>query len=123
MTTISLPELIAADDSGNESDYSASEWSDDIQSLDGSTEDATVTNLEADEGDSTSCSTLGDGAVEAIDVLAELVFQLMTSFCFEEFEDGQPGSSLLVYFSGILGSLSTGLPFGELVITHHTCPV
>ena len=33
MTTMSLPELIAADDSGNESDYSASEWSDDIQSL------------------------------------------------------------------------------------------
>jgi hypothetical protein len=35
--------------------------------------------------------------------LLELVFQLSITFSTEEFVDGQPSSSLLVYFSGVLG--------------------
>ena len=109
--TADLTELISADDSRDDGDDSVSEWSDDVQSLDGSTEDAAFTNLEVDEGDSTSRPTSGNGAMEAIDVLVELVFQLVTSFCLEEFEDGQPGSSLVVYFSGILRFTLDGTTF------------
>jgi hypothetical protein len=44
-----------------------------------------------------------DHAGSAVDELLELVFQLSTTFSTEEFVDSQPSSSLLVYFSGILG--------------------
>ncbi|KAJ9633674.1 hypothetical protein H2199_009286 [Coniosporium tulheliwenetii] len=37
------------------------------------------------------------------DRLSELVFRLSVRFATEEFTDGQPRSSLLVYFSGVLG--------------------
>jgi hypothetical protein len=39
----------------------------------------------------------------AVDELLELVFQLSITFSTEEFVDSRPSSSLLVYFSGILG--------------------
>lgn len=42
-------------------------------------------------------------AGSAVDELLELVFQLSITFSTEEFVDSQPSSSLLVYFSGILG--------------------
>ena len=35
--------------------------------------------------------------------LAESMFELGILFASEEFEDGKPRSSLLVYFSGVLG--------------------
>ena len=35
--------------------------------------------------------------------LAESIFELGILFASEEFEDGKPRSSLLVYFSGVLG--------------------
>jgi hypothetical protein len=44
-----------------------------------------------------------DSAGAAVDELLELVFQLSITFSTEEFVDSQPSSSLLVYFSGILG--------------------
>ncbi len=44
----------------------------------------------------------GEGSA-ALDELLELIFQLSITFSTEEFVDGQPSSSLLVYFSGILG--------------------
>lgn len=44
-----------------------------------------------------------DNVDSAVDELLELVFQLSITFSTEEFVDGQPSSSLLVYFSGVLG--------------------
>ncbi|KAH6661832.1 hypothetical protein B0J14DRAFT_663163 [Halenospora varia] len=44
-----------------------------------------------------------DNASSAVDELLELVFQLSITLSTEEFVDSQPSSSLLVYFSGILG--------------------
>jgi hypothetical protein len=44
-----------------------------------------------------------------VDPLAELVFWLSIFFATEEFIDGDPGSSLLVYFSGVLGIREDGL--------------
>jgi hypothetical protein len=44
-----------------------------------------------------------DNAGSAVDELLQLVFQLSITFSTEEFVDSQPSSSLLVYFSGILG--------------------
>jgi hypothetical protein len=111
-TITNLPELVSADDSEDNVDDSASEWSDnDVQSLDGSLEDAAFTNIRGDEDEITSHSALLYKGFETVDVLAELVFQLMTSFCLEEFKDGQPSSSLLVYFSGILGFTLDGTTF------------
>jgi hypothetical protein len=46
-----------------------------------------------------------------VDPLAELVFQLSIFFATEEFMDGDLGSSLLVYFNGILGIREDGLTF------------
>jgi hypothetical protein len=43
--------------------------------------------------------------------LTELMFELSIHFASEEFEDGQPRSSLLVYFSGVLGLSDDGLTF------------
>jgi hypothetical protein len=43
--------------------------------------------------------------------LAELMFELSIAFASEEFEDGQPRSSLLVYFSGVLGLSDDGLTY------------
>ncbi|KAK5292262.1 hypothetical protein LTR16_001987 [Cryomyces antarcticus] len=43
------------------------------------------------------------GSGTAVDELSELVFQLSITFSTEQFVDGQPSSSLLVYFSGTLG--------------------
>ncbi|RYC80046.1 hypothetical protein BFJ63_vAg17066 [Fusarium oxysporum f. sp. narcissi] len=42
-------------------------------------------------------------AVESAEELLELLFELSLSLIMENFVDGQPGSALLVYFSGILG--------------------
>jgi Orsellinic acid/F9775 biosynthesis cluster protein D len=50
-------------------------------------------------------------AESAKDRISELVFRLSISFATEEFIDGQPHSSLLVYFSGILGLLPDGKAF------------
>lgn len=44
-----------------------------------------------------------DNAGSAVDELLELIFQLSITFSTEEFVNSQPSSSLLVYFSGILG--------------------
>jgi hypothetical protein len=37
--------------------------------------------------------------------LLELLFRLLITFCTEEITDGRPASTLLVYFSGVLGFL------------------
>jgi hypothetical protein len=46
-----------------------------------------------------------------VDKLAELVFQLSIFFATEKFTDGEPYSSLLVYYSGALGCSEDGLTF------------
>jgi hypothetical protein len=53
-----------------------------------------------------------------VDPLAELVFRLSIFFATEEFIDGDPGSSLLVYSSGVLGIREDGLrlPKAQLAI-------
>ena len=42
-------------------------------------------------------------AVKHAEVFLELLFELSLSLSMENFMDGQPGSTLLIYFSGILG--------------------
>ncbi len=46
-----------------------------------------------------------------VDKLAELVFRLSIFFITEEFTDGQPSSSLFVYYSGVLGCTEDGSTF------------
>jgi hypothetical protein len=52
-----------------------------------------------------------DEALTSIEELLELLFQLSITFSTEDFIEGQPGSSLLVYYSGILGFSSDGANF------------
>ncbi|KAH8598381.1 hypothetical protein B0O99DRAFT_659955 [Bisporella sp. PMI_857] len=52
-----------------------------------------------------------DDAGSAVDELLELVFQSSITFSTEKFVDSQPSSSLLVYFSGILGFSVDGQSF------------
>jgi hypothetical protein len=44
---------------------------------------------------------------DAVNQLLELLFQLSITFSTEKFTDGQPSSTLLVYYSGVLGSRRT----------------
>jgi hypothetical protein len=46
-----------------------------------------------------------------VDKLAELAFRLSIFFITEVFTDGQPSSSLLVYYSGVLGCTENGSSF------------
>jgi hypothetical protein len=46
-----------------------------------------------------------------VDKLAELAFRLSIFFITEVFTDGQPSSSLLVYYSGVLGCTENGSTF------------
>ncbi|KAA8617310.1 DUF3505 domain-containing protein [Pyrenophora tritici-repentis] len=47
----------------------------------------------------------------AADDLLQLLFELCIAFMTEEFRDGQPSSSTLVYYSGVLGLQGTGETF------------
>lgn len=55
-------------------------------------------------------SEYGDANRAAADLL-ELLFQLSIAFMTEEFADGQPSSSMLVYYSGVLGLSGNGETF------------
>lgn len=46
-----------------------------------------------------------EGAKPQVEELLELLFGLLVRLCSEEITDGQPASTLLVYFSGVLGFL------------------
>lgn len=54
---------------------------------------------------------MSDTTTPAVDKLAEIVFRLSIFFITEEFTDGQPSSSLLVYYSGVLGCTEDGSTF------------
>jgi hypothetical protein len=64
-----------------------------------------------DENDYQADEELVEDGSAAIDELLELVFQLSIMFSIQEFVDGHPHSSLLVYFSGILGFSVDGRSF------------
>jgi hypothetical protein len=51
------------------------------------------------------------GSSRGMDKLRELAFQLSMTFSTASFTDGQPSSSLLVYFGGILGFLADAQSF------------
>jgi hypothetical protein len=69
-----------------------------------SDEDATSMALNASHDE----RSMRNREPSAVDKLAELVLELSAFFAMEEFSDGQPASSLLVYFSGILGMSRDG---------------
>jgi hypothetical protein len=50
----------------------------------------------------------------AVGQLTELVLELSAFFAMEEYADGRPASTLLVYFSGILGMSSDGASFKKI---------
>jgi hypothetical protein len=51
---------------------------------------------------------MADGARLTLpDDLLQLLFELCIAFITEEFRDGQPSSSTLVYYSGVLGLQGT----------------
>ncbi|KAH9203795.1 hypothetical protein DL95DRAFT_430566 [Leptodontidium sp. 2 PMI_412] len=74
---------------------------------------------EADKGDLDDDDSMDEnsgasqalGSSRGIDELRELAFQLSMTFSTASFTDGQPSSSLLVYFSGILGFLADAQSF------------
>ncbi|KAJ9655925.1 hypothetical protein H2201_008698 [Coniosporium apollinis] len=64
------------------------------------------------EGDVSEYDPEADENVDpAVDRISELVLRLSISFATEGFVDGQPQSSLLVYFSGVLGLSDDGRTF------------
>jgi hypothetical protein len=56
-----------------------------------------------DENRENSEASQALGSHSGMDELGELVLQLSVTFSTASFTEGQPSSSLLVYFSGILG--------------------
>jgi hypothetical protein len=66
-------------------------------------------NIRSREENEEECSS-GTNTPE-VDKLAELVFRLSMFCCTEVFTDGQPSSSLLVYYSGVLGCTDDGSTF------------
>ncbi|CZS75061.1 unnamed protein product [Fusarium graminearum] len=86
----------------DEDDYEESEREanlDDWMSNIGSRDAPDVSLSHRDSGDEFSC----EAAVESAEEFLELLFELSLSLSMEDFEDGQPDSALLVYFSGVLG--------------------
>ncbi|WZH50246.1 uncharacterized protein QYS62_011490 [Fusarium acuminatum] len=79
------------DDDDDESDYDDSGYYDDIEGNIAGTQQ----NLSAGE--------LGDTTASASGQFLELLFQLCVMLSTESYVDGQPSSTLLIYFSGILG--------------------
>ncbi|EXK26248.1 hypothetical protein FOMG_17150 [Fusarium oxysporum f. sp. melonis 26406] len=79
------------DDEDGESDY------DDSGHYNGFDEYAAGTRQDISSGIS------GDSAASAFDQFLELLFQLCVTLSTESYLDGQPSSTLLIYFSGILG--------------------
>jgi hypothetical protein len=57
--------------------------------------------------------------VESAKEFLELLFELSISLAMENFVDGQPGSALLVHFSGVLGFSSDCRRFQ---LTREYCP-
>ena len=56
-------------------------------------------NIEREDESANECSTLGQDLSSNRNELRELIFQLSVTFSTASFREGQPSSSLLVYFS------------------------
>jgi hypothetical protein len=84
-----------------EDDRSEEEVEDEIEDEDEEDEDG-MDDEDDDVGDRYDPSLARDNA-PAADQLLELLFQLSVTFSTEQFLDGEPSSSILVFFSGILG--------------------
>ncbi|KAI8397138.1 hypothetical protein FOFC_20410 [Fusarium oxysporum] len=61
-------------------------------------------------------------AMKSSEEFLELLFELGLSLTMESFVDGQPGSALLVYFSGILGFSSDCRRFQLARVPCHQVP-
>ncbi|KIW21953.1 uncharacterized protein PV07_12646 [Cladophialophora immunda] len=61
--------------------------------------------------DAGSLIPLVDNHSTGSDILSELIFKLSILLCRDEFTDGQPSSSALVYISGILAFITDGAGF------------
>ena len=104
------------EDEDGEEDEEGGETKDENEIEDGSAEDGfnDQTNEYGDEdGDCQDFQESEDQYTHApkVDKLAELIFRLGVFLATEPFTDGQPSSSLLVYFSGVLGCTEDGSTF------------
>jgi hypothetical protein len=79
------------DDEDGESDYGDSGYYNDFNEYTAGTHQDIVSRIS------------GGSAVSAFDQFLELLFQLCVMLSTESYLDGQPSSTLLIYFSGILG--------------------
>jgi hypothetical protein len=97
----------SGDEEGTDEDDSDGYASEDGQDADRDDKDGYEPEDEAEESgpdeESLDEASLALGPYSGIEELRELVFQLSITFSTASFTEGQPGSSLLVYFSGILG--------------------
>ncbi|KAH9203136.1 hypothetical protein DL95DRAFT_377907 [Leptodontidium sp. 2 PMI_412] len=106
------------DDGEGEDEYETDEGEDneDDEDVEGDVEEGERDDSEDDDEAEDGEQSVGHGSEDeyqqedrfnnagaAVDELLELVFQLSITFSTEESVDSQPSSSLLVYFSGILG--------------------
>jgi hypothetical protein len=94
------------EDEEEEDEYEEDEYKEDGHETDEGEDDENNDNRNDGEGivgDKSEAEYQADNSGSAVDELLELVFQLSITFSTEEFVDSQPSSSLLVYFSGILG--------------------
>jgi hypothetical protein len=89
------------DEDGDDANSEDNDDDDDEEEEEEEEEDDASCESEDDSADEESESSLGSNG--GMDELRELVFQLSMAFSTAGFTDGQPGTCLLVYFSGILG--------------------
>lgn len=115
------------EDEDNEEDEEADYGEKDEEDGDGIEDENEITDRSADDGfidqrdddeddkgwvsDGREDQRMSDTTTPAVDKLAEIVFRLSIFFITEEFTDGQPSSSLLVYYSGVLGCTEDGSTF------------
>ncbi|KAK5202629.1 hypothetical protein LTR41_011624 [Exophiala xenobiotica] len=87
------------DDDGDDADEDNEGHEDDDYILDDRAEDASLS------------MPLVDNHNTGSDIISELIFKLSILFCRDEFTDGQPSFSALVYISGILAITTDGAGF------------
>ncbi len=109
-----MPEHGNSNSIGSESgEDSGSSGDDSTDGSDGDAEESDrTTTSSGDKHDRVRQSTLQNRAVlPALEQLGDLIGLLAAAFCKEEFYDGRAASTLLVYFSGVLGFSPDGHTF------------
>ena len=99
-------------DGGGETDSEEDEQNSESDAEEGSEKDGVygVSQADSSSHEPTSSNRSSELHAAAAELL-QLLFKLCIAFMTEEFSDGQPSSSTLMYYSGVLALQSTGETF------------